>query len=201
MRTHVACVAASVLAFAAIGTTAATASAQQVVYVQPAPRAVYVEGGGGDYARFRGAIDLTGGGLLVSGVSAGLVGVDARLGVQVNNLLGIYAQPHLSFGAGTYAGPGNTGFTGVAGVSGIVDFTFDRVFFGGGGGFAYVGSLPFASPEGEIRAGFYPIVSHGRGGRRRGLVIAADLHILYVPDTVGSIGLLQPMLQIGYEAF
>jgi hypothetical protein len=188
MRTHLAHV-VSILAFAAVGLTATAASAQRVV----------VEEEGGGYARFRGGIDFTGGALLVSGFTAGLVGIDGRLGVQLNNLVGIYAQPHLVFGDGTYAA--TTGVTGVFGVSAIVDFTFDRLFIGGGGGFAYIGSAPYASPEGEVRVGFYPIVSHGRGGRRRGLMLGVDLHIIYVPDGGNALGLLEPMFQIGYEAF
>ena len=167
MRSQVAFV-ASILAFAAVGLTASTASAQRMVVVEDGRG----EGGGGDWTRFRGGIDLTGGGILLSGYTVGVVGIEGQLGVQVNNLLGFYVQPHLVFGGGQYtaAGFSSSGFDGVFGVTGLVDFTFDnRIAIAGGGGVSYTGVNNFyASPTIEGRFAFYPVENHGRGGRRRG---------------------------------
>lgn len=181
--------AVSVLAFVAVGLTATAASAQRVV-----------EDEGGGYARIRAGIDGTAGGLLLNGYGLGLVGLDGRLGVQANNLLGIYAQAHLVVGGGS-CGPGGcaTGFPGVFSLSAVADFTFDRIFIGAGGGFVYIGDDPHAGPEAIVRFGFYPLMRRGRFGGRRGLMVGGDLHIDYIPD--GSAAYLEPMFLIGYEAF
>ena len=188
---------ASILASAAVGLTASTASAQRMVVVE--------EGGGGDHARFRGGIDLTGGGILLNGYTVGVVGVEGQLGVQVNNLLGFYVQPHLVFGGGQYtAGPVSaSGFDGVFGVTGLVDFTFDnRVQIGGGGGVAYTGVNNFyASPVLEGRFAFYPVENHSRGGRRRGLMIGADIRFIYWTVPGDALMLMEPTAFIGYQAF
>jgi len=184
-KTHL----ASMLAFAAMGLVTTAASAQRVV----------VEEGGGGYARIRAGIDGTAGGLLLNGIGLGLVGLDGRLGVQANNLFGIYAQAHLVFGGGS-CGPGgcDSGFPGLFSLSAVADFTFDRMFIGAGGGLVYIGQDPHAGPEAIVRIGFYPLMRRGRFGRR-GLMIGADLHVDYVPD--GSAAYLEPMFLIGYEAF
>jgi len=188
MKTQMAHV-VSLLAFATIGLTATAASAQRV----------YVEEEGGGGARFRGGIDLTGGGVFLGNTSVGVVGLDGRLGVQVNNLLGLYIQPHLVFGGGTYLG--TSGFDGVFAVDGLADFTFDRLFFGAGAGLAYTGVNNFyASPEAHLRVGFYPLVGHTRRGRR-GLMIGADLRIIYWTIPGDGTPLLEPTIAIGYEAF
>jgi hypothetical protein len=190
MRSQVAFV-ASILAFAAVTATAGTASAQ---------RMVAVEGGGGDSVRFRGGVDLTGGGIFLNGVGVGLVGVDAQLGVQLNNLIGIYAEPHLVFGGGSYANA--TGLDGVVGATGMIDFTFDRIQVGAGAGFAYTGVNNFyASPEIEGKFAFYPVMSHGFRGRRRGLMIGANVHFIYWTVPGDALPLLEPMAFIGYQAF
>jgi hypothetical protein len=149
-----------------------------------------------DGLRFRGGVDIAGGGLLVSGFGVGMGGVDGRIGLQINDLIGAYVQPHLAFGGGKYHGA--SVFTGVAGASGIVDFTFfDQLFVGGGGGFAYVGEIPDPGASLHFRFGGYPLQGDGEGARRKGLLIGADLHVHFVQGFT----LLQPMLAIGYEAF
>jgi hypothetical protein len=180
----------SLLVFVAIGLATTVAGAQRVV----------VEEEGGGYARIRAGIDATAGGLLLNGYGLGLVGLDGRLGVQANNLFGIYAQAHLVFGGGG-CGPGgcDTGFPGIFSLSAVADFTFDRIFIGAGGGLVYIGADPHAGPEAIVRLGFYPLMRRSRFGGRRGLMIGADLHIDYVPD--GSAAYLEPMFLIGYEAF
>lgn len=148
-----------------------------------------------DGARFRGAIALSGGGLFVSGFSAGLGGVDGRLGVQVNNLFGLYAQPHFTFGAGKVAG--QTGFTGTAGGSLLADFTLaDSFFFAAGGGGTVVGSVAGGMIHGRL--GGYPLMSKGENGvRRKGLMLGSDVRV----DLVGGYTVLQVTGSIGYEAF
>jgi hypothetical protein len=172
---HVVCI----LAFAAIGTTAKVARAD------------------GDYARFRGGIDLTAGGLLANGYGVGLVGVDGRVGVQVNHLLGLYVQPQLVFGDGSVGNINH--FTGVFGVTGMADFTFgSRFFVAAGAGFTYLGTNDAnAAGEIEVRLGGYPIVARNRYGARRGLMIGADIHVIFVD----GVQLIEPMFAIGFEAF
>jgi hypothetical protein len=164
---------------AALALTAATASAQE------AP----------DGPRFRGGVALDGGGLFISGYAFGLVGVDGHLGVQINNLIGVYAQPYFSVGGGSISGA--TGITGTAGVNAMVDFTFiDQIFVGAGGGGGLVGSA--AAGQLHLRVGGYPIMRRGDNGiRRRGLMIGADVSVHFIEGFV----LMQPMLSIGYEAY
>lgn len=151
---------------------------------------------GEDSPRFRGGIALEGGGWFVSGYSAGLVGVEGRLGVQLNNMIGIYAQPEFSLGAGKVAGV--AGITGTLGSSAVVDFTFlDQIFVGAGGGGGYIGNAPGGMLH--IRAGGYPVFAHGaHGGRRKGLMVGLDFRTYFIR---GFGAVLSPMLGIGYEAF
>lgn len=148
-----------------------------------------------DGPRFRGGIALEGGGIFVSGYGIGLGGVEGRLGVQINNLIGVYAQPAINFGGGKYGGV--TGITGSAGGTAVVDFTFlNQIFVGAGGGGAIIGSLP--GGQLHIRAGGYPVFTHGANGiRRKGLMIGLDLRVWFVSGGT----LVSPMLGVGYEAF
>jgi hypothetical protein len=190
MRTQRARV-ASILAFATIGAITRTSGAQQVVVVER----------GGDYARLRAGIDLTGGGLFLNGVGVGLVGLDGRLGVQFNDLFALYGQAHFVFGDGTApALLGVSGGTEVFSLSAVADFTFRQVFVGFGVGGAYFGYDPYASPEALFRFGFYPLERRHRWGRRSGLMIGADLHVEYVPHAGGD-AYVEPMFLIGWEAF
>ena len=154
-----------------------------------------------DGVRFRGGISVGAGGYFGSyetgnaDFSATLVGVDGRLGVQINDLIGIYAQPHLSFGTGKDGAA--TGFTGLFATSVIADFTFfDRIFVGAGGGFGIVNNP--SGPELHLRAGAYPLMDH-TGKRRKGLVLAADLRVILLDAPYSSA--VMPFVSIGYEAF
>ncbi|MBK6519656.1 MAG: hypothetical protein IPM79_34930 [Polyangiaceae bacterium] len=147
-----------------------------------------------DEPRFRGGISIGGGGLFYSGAAAGLGTVDGRIGVQIMDLLGVYVQPHLALGAGSGA------FAGSAGGTLVVDFTFiDHIFVGVGGGGGLVqfgGTVP--AGELHVRVGGYPVVGDGLvGGRRKGLMIGADLHVHFADGAV----LPSPTVSIGYEAF
>jgi hypothetical protein len=164
---------------AALALCASTASAQE------AP----------DGPRFRGGVSVGGGGLFISGYTFGMGGVDGRLGVQINNLIGVYAQPYLSGGGGSISGA--TGATGTAGVNLLVDFTFiDQIFVGAGGGGGLVGDA--AAGQLHLRFGGYPLMKRGDNGiRRKGLMIGADLSVHFVD----GLKLMQPMFSIGYEAY
>lgn len=150
-----------------------------------------------DGLRFRGGIALEGGGWFLSGISAGLVGLEGRLGAQINNMIGVYAQPEFSLGKGSF-GTGLSSITGTAGASALVDFTFlDRIFVAAGGGGGYVGNAPGAMIH--FRAGGYPVFARsGHHGRRKGLMIGLDMRV-YVLKGYGAV--MSPMLGIGYEAY
>jgi hypothetical protein len=178
-----------VAAFSACVLTAGVASAQRVVVVEEE-----------DAARFRGGVSLSGGGLFLNSVGVGLVGVDGRLGVQINNLIAVYAQPYLAFGGGSgYTGTGGAGV--LAGADAVVDFTFNSFFFvgAGGGAGAFVAGGEAASAENLLfRVGFYPIVARrARRARRTGLMVGVDIR----PYFVDSLALFQAMGTIGFEAF
>lgn len=147
--------------------------------------------GDADGVRFRGGVSGGGGALILDPFTFGLGGVDGHLGVQINDLIGVYAQPQL----GIYGGGGGIG--GLAGLSALVDFTFiDQIFVGAGGGFAILNS-PFAG-ELHIRAGGYPVIGFGDDNIvRQGLMLGMDFRLFFVGGTVA----IAPMASIGYEAF
>jgi hypothetical protein len=161
----------------------------------PAPAAPADASGGEDKdgVRFRGGVSGGVGGEIVTGGTAIMGGVDGRLGVQINDLIGVYAQPHLSFGSFG----GALGFTGTFTTTAVADFTFiDQLFVGGGAGFGL-----FNNPTGPVvhlRAGGYPLMGHGENGvRRKGLMVSFDMRLGFITgDTV-----IYPMGSIGYEAF
>jgi hypothetical protein len=77
-----------------------------------------------------------------------------------------------------------------------VDFTFiDRLFVGVGGGAGLIGAV--GVPQVQLRVGGYPVMVHGHGARRKALMVGGDfsLHI------ISGVVLMQPMFNIGYEAF
>jgi len=143
--------------------------------------------------RFRFGIS-GGGGFLTGPVSGGYGGVDLRLGVQVNDLLGIYVQPQLGYyGADGYSiGGGLAGFSGVAEVTLI-----DRIFVGAGGGLAVLNNP--SGPEAHFRVGGYPVMKRSaKGVTRKGLSLAIDLRLFFVS---GFDVFVSPTFNIGYEAF
>jgi hypothetical protein len=128
-----------------------------------------------------------------------MYGADLRLGWQVNNLLAIYAQPHLSFGSlGTsVAGAPISGGTGTFTGTVIGEVTLvDRVFAGAGVGYGLLNNP--SGPAIEARAGAYPLMGRGEDGiRRKGLMVGVDFRSVFVS---GATGILF-MGCIGYEAF
>jgi len=128
--------------------------------------------------------------------SAWNVGFDFRLGVQLNDLIGIYVQPHLSGGKGSYEG-GLSGGTGVFAVTGMVDFTLaDQVAFGAGFGYGVLNNP--TGPALAFRAAWYPVVSRSPlGPRRKGLMVGADMRVIFSDVGTG----IQFIGSVGYEAF
>lgn len=152
-----------------------------------------------DGPRFRWGISAAGGLEKVSVVSGPMFGLDSRLGLQLNDLLGFYAQAHLSFGSLSTAagGIGITGFTGTFSVAGMAEATLiDRFFAGAGVGWGLLNN-----PNGfmfQARLGGYPLMSRAAGGaRRRGLMVGADLRTIFVDGATGILVLGS----VGYEAF
>jgi hypothetical protein len=176
---------------AALALHARAASAQEPPPPAPAPAPAPAV----DPLRFRGGISFSGGGMFVSGYALGMFGIDGRVGVQINDLVGVYAQPYISLGGGRV--PGTSGLAFNTGATLNADFTFiDHVFVGAGGGGGLVGSV--GGGQIHVRAGGYPVMRYGKDGvRRRGFMIGADLSVHFAAGLV----LVQPMVGIGYEAF
>jgi hypothetical protein len=150
-----------------------------------------------DEPRFRGGISGGGGGFFIEGVAGGIGGLDGRLGVQINDLIGVYAQPQLGIYGVTLSGFG-TGIGGMVAGTVAVDFTFiDQIFVGVGGG----GGILNNPAAGELlfRAGGYPLIGFGDDGiRRKGLMLSADVRVFFVS---GGLTVVSPTVNIGYEAF
>jgi hypothetical protein len=174
------------------------ASAQPVVYVEPAPAQPAPVDEAGDL-RLRGAIGGEGGALIVTGAGGvfgtiGQVGVAGQLGVQINNNWAVYGVPSLD------AAFGNGGAGGIFGAGVMVDYTFDDVplalaagpelgvLFGIGGSVAVYG--------GGLRITYYPVLKSS-GTRRTGLFVAADARV----EFLDGVFLISPLVSIGYAAF
>lgn len=155
-----------------------------------------------DGVRFRGGISGGGGAMIFATSSSfggtynlGIGGVDGRIGVQINDLIGVYAQPQV----GIYGG--GLGVGGLAGGALVVDFTFfDQLFVGVGGGGAILNNP--AAGEVIVRVGGYPAFGLGENGiRRKGLMIGIDLRIFIAPTGADTLIAPSPTLNIGYEAY
>lgn len=150
---------------------------------------------GADGARFR--FGISGGAGFLSGpvVGTGFYGGgDLRLGVQVNDLIGVYAQPQLG-----YYGASNSPIGGgLLGASALVEVTvFDRGFVGAGAGYGIINSP--SGPEVHFRLGGYPLVTRSdEKVRRKGLSLAVDFRLFFVQ---GYDMFVSPTFNVGYEAF
>ncbi len=188
----------------AVGTTyadeASAVSAEAPAASAEAPAATPAPAAEQDGVRFRGGISAGGGLEMVSAgdlsVSAAMGGIDGRIGAQINDLIGVYAQPHLSFGSFDN-GLGLGGLTGTISGTALVDFTFiDRIFVAAGAGYGVLNNPN--GPALHFRAGGYPLVGDGENGiRRKGLMVGADLRVIFVDGATA----IFPMGSIGYEAF
>jgi hypothetical protein len=123
-------------------------------------------------------------------------GVDLRFGYQINDLIGVYAQPQLGVYGGD-AGAGLVGTGGLIGTSAVVDFTFvDQFFVGGGLGYAILNNP--SGVELHLRVGGYPVYGDSKEkARRKGLMLGADLRLHFVEGYT----FVAPTFNIGYEAY
>lgn len=172
-----------------------------------------------DRARFRGGIGLEAGAVIVPGsYTVGAIGLQAPLGVQINNLIGVYALPNFDVIFGEAGGV-------QLGAAFIVDFTFDdqitvgvgpdlsllAAFGGDSGSLSGVGGALYGA---RLRFGWSPALSQDPvSARRKALTIGADLRLLggaagkatVNADGSGSASAstfaLSPMATISYSAF
>lgn len=155
------------------------------------------DAGDEDGLRFRGGVSGGVGAEFVSSATAIVGGVDGRMGLPINDMIGVCAQPHLAFGS---YGSGFGGFAAVTGTftgTAVFDFTFlEQLFVGGGAGFGV-----FNDPTGAVvrlRAGGHPLQGSGENGiRRKGLMLAVDMRLGFIAGAT----VVYPMGSIGYEAF
>lgn len=153
-----------------------------------------------DGPRFRFGISGGGGGEFIEGLNAWMVGVDARIGLQINDLVGVYVQPHLSFGRFPAAASGGvplSGSTGTFAFAAMVDFTLnDLIVFGAGAGYGVLNNP--SGPMLAARVGAYPIRGRTAGAaRRKGLVVSAEMRAIFTDVGNG----VQLMAMVGYEAY
>lgn len=157
---------------------------------------------GADGARFR--FGISGGPAFFKikddfGNSASLTygGMDLRFGVQVNDMIGVYAQPVLGFYNAPAGGALATG--GLLGTVVAADVTLiDHIFVGGGFGY-HIYNNP-GGPSLMFRAGAYPLMGRSKEKvRRKGLMLGADVRVTFLGDGLKPI--LMPSFNLGYEAF
>jgi len=167
-----------------------------------APAAPAANGGVADGVRFRfGASGGIGFFSLANEVGSEKVsctyyGSDLRFGAQVNNLIGVYAQPTLGYyGANGTSGLGGGG---LLGFSVVADATFiDRLFVGAGVGYTVYNNPGGITPI--LRVGGYPLMSKSdQKARRKGLMVGADLRFTSLD---GLKTIIMPTFNVGYEAF
>src|SRR6188768_900888 len=106
-------------------------------------------------------------------VSCTYYGTDLRLGAQINNRFGVYAQPTLGYYS--VNGSGGLGAGGLVGVAVIADATIiDRFFVGAGLGYTVYNNPAGVTPI--LRVGGYPLMSKSdEKARRKGLMVGVDL--------------------------
>jgi hypothetical protein len=123
-------------------------------------------------------------------------GMDLRFGAQINDLIGVYAQPTLGYYSADSVGPLAVG--GLLGIAAGADVTFlDRFFAGAGIGYTVYNNPSGISPL--LRVGAYPLMSRNSESiRRRGLMVNMDLRFTKLE---GLKTIVMPTFNIGYEAF
>lgn len=159
------------------------------------PAAAPAAEGDKDGLRFRGGVSAVAGTMAISDYSGFLTGVDAHLGVQINDMIGVYAVPSLTFGPISVGSVSTV--IGVLSATAVADVTLiDQVFVGAGGGFGIVNDP--SGPVLHFRAGGYPLMGDGKDGiRRKGLSLGADVRMYFL----SGLTVMQVMGGLGYEAF
>jgi hypothetical protein len=129
-------------------------------------------------------------------VSCTYFGTDLRFGAQINDLIGVYAQPTLGYY--TTGANGALGAGGLVGISVVADATFlDRFFVGAGLGYTVYNNPGGVSPI--LRLGGYPLMVRSQGkARRKGLMLGVDLRFTSLD---GLKTIVMPTFNVGYEAF
>lgn len=162
-------------------------------------------------SRFRWGVAANGGPMM-GAYSGGAGGVDARLGMQMSSMLGLYAQPLVLVGAGASADANGASATGLAlyGVGAIVDATLADMFYVAGGPELLMGGVGTASGSSGGNASassttgaFFSVA--GRAGvafgskrpeRRKAFTLGVDMHMVFAGGAT-----FMPMVALGYEAF
>ena len=181
------------------------APAEAATPAPPAPAAAGVDtsSAAADGMRFRFGVSAGAGFFTAASevgsaeVSCTYYGADLRLGAQVNDLIGVYAQPTLGY----YSADGSGGLAagGLLGIAGVAEVTIiDRFFVGAG-----VGYTVYNSPAGVtlplLRIGGYPLMSRSeQKARRKGLMVGLDLRLTGID---GLKTIVMPTFNLGYEAF
>lgn len=129
-------------------------------------------------------------------VSCTYYGADLRLGAQINNMFGIYAQPTLGYYTADTGGALAAG--GLLGAAVVADATFiDRFFVGAGLGYTIYNNPSGLTPM--LRVGGYPLMSRSdEKARRKGLMLGMDLRFTSLE---GLKTIVMPTFNLGYEAF
>ena len=129
-------------------------------------------------------------------VSCTYYGADLRLGAQINDLFGVYAQPTLGY----YSADGSGGLAagGLLGMAVVADVTIiDRFFAGAGLGYTVYNNPAGVTPI--LRVGGYPLMSRSdQKARRKGLMLGMDLRFTSLE---GLKTIVMPTFNLGYEAF
>jgi len=191
----------------ATGEPPAAGEAAPAETATPAPPAAAAPGGDtssavADGARFRFGV-AAGAGFFTAAsevgtakVSCTYYGADLRLGAQINNLIGVYAQPTLGYYS--VDGAGGLAAGGLLGVAVVADATFiDRLFVGAGIGYTVYNSPAGVTPI--LRFGGYPLMGRSeQKARRKGLMVGVDLRFTSLE---GLKTIVMPTFNLGYEAF
>lgn len=129
-------------------------------------------------------------------VSCTYYGSDLRFGAQINDLIGVYAQPTLGYYSADVGGALAAG--GLLGFAVAADVTIiDRLFVGAGVGYTVYNSPAGMSPL--LRFGAYPLMSRSdEKARRKGLMVGVDLRFTSLE---GLKTIVMPTFNVGYEAF
>lgn len=180
----------------AVATLAATQThAQETGETQASePQAVTYEDGG----RFRFGVNGAVGYESVGPVGGPMFGADVRVGYQINDLIGIYAQPHLSFGSLSTSGASSvSGATGTFALTALGEITInDLIFVGAGAGYGILNNPSGFTLHG--RAGLYPLSGHDDDGAgRTGLMVGADIKTVFIDGATGVL----VTATVGYESF
>ena len=152
------------------------------------------------------------GGPMMGAYSGGAGGLDARFGMQLSSLLGLYAQPRLVVGAGASSDAQGASATGLAmyGMGAMVDATMLDMFYVAGGPEVLVGGIGSASASttgassaSASSGAFFSVASRAgvafgstRPDRRKAFTLGLDMHLLFANGTT-----FLPMVALGYEAF